>query len=98
MSGFKVQPPVIAKAGSEFTLKAGELTCAVNAFRGASQIPSSAVGMVGQDALNAYNDLLAKVTDHLGNLQKALEETGTNLGKTAQAYETMERANTLPSR
>ncbi|MEP6695868.1 MAG: hypothetical protein ABJA34_03210 [Pseudonocardiales bacterium] len=98
MSGFQVDPPVVAKAGAEFTLKASELTCLVNAFTGAAQIPSSAIGAIGpgQSALKAYNDLLNHVTEHLHNLQKAVDQTGTNLSQTARNYTAMEHANTLP--
>jgi hypothetical protein len=95
---FKVDPPVIAEAGKEFTLKASELTCAFNAFNGSAQIPDSAIGSIGpgQKALKAYQDLLTHVTEHLGHLQQAVDQAGTNLTLTAKAYEKMEHDNTLP--
>jgi hypothetical protein len=90
----RVDPVVLAKAGAEFTLKASELACAVDTFTAAAHIPRSAIGSVGpgQPALTAYQDLLARVTEHLHHLQRAVAETGTNLIKSAANYEEMDRA------
>lgn len=93
-----VDPPAIAKVGAQFTRRAGEFTCEVDTFATAAQIPASAVGPIGpgQDALKAYQELLAHVSEHLQNLREAMDETGSRLGKSAANYEKMERANTLP--
>ncbi|PZS35423.1 MAG: hypothetical protein DLM59_03075 [Pseudonocardiales bacterium] len=98
MAGIKVQPGVVAEVGAEFSKKATELTGAVTTFLAAAPVPGDAIGWMGpgQDAVKAYNDLLAHVTEHLHNLEKAVGQTGSNLHATADAYQKMEDANTLP--
>ena len=93
----RFDPPVIAKAGRELSIEAGELTCLLNAFIGAAEIPPDAAGPVGpgRDALKAYENLLDRVVAHLRDLQDAVDETGQVLVESARSYAHVERINTL---
>lgn len=97
MAGIKVKPDVIADVGAEFADKAEELSSAVAAFVAAAPVDSDAIGWLGpgKDAMKAYEDLLAHVSDHLQNLHKTVGQTGDNLIATAIAYQQMEEANTI---
>lgn len=97
MAGIKVKPDVIADVGAEFSKRADELSAAVAAFVAAAPVNSDAIGWMGpgRDAKKTYDDLLAHVSEHLGNLHKAVGQTGDNLVATAIAYQQMEEANTI---
>jgi hypothetical protein len=95
MTSMQVDLPVLSKAGNEFTFQASQLAAAVNAFAAGAQIPSSAIGSIGpgHGALDAYEGLLARVTEHLHSLRQVVEETGRHLATCAVAYEQIDRVN-----